>query len=96
MIKGKGEKPQRCKGRAYLVFGHFVHGQIFPSQIVPFYSQIFPQFQCKTVCEVPFLASWLKEQGIHVVNALVSACGLKAHENFRLHCGKNCLLQGCR
>ena len=70
------------------------HGQIIPSQIVPFYSQIFPQFQCKTVWEAPFLASWLKEQGIHVINALVSARGLKTHENFWLHCGKNCLSGG--
>jgi len=57
------------------------HGQIIPSQVVPFYSQIFPQFQCKTLCEAPYLASWLKEQGIHMINALVSAHCLKTHEN---------------
>lgn len=26
------------------------HGQIIPSHILPFYSQVVPQFQCKTQC----------------------------------------------
>lgn len=49
-----------------------------------FFSKIVPQFQCKTLCELKraFLASWLKERGIHISDSLVSArgSGLKIRE----------------
>ena len=43
------------------------HGQIVSSRIVPFYSQIVPQFQCKSRCEAHFF--WplaLKNEGYTV------------------------------
>ena len=53
-------------------------GQIVPSQIVLFCSQIVPQFQCRTRRDAPFfLASKLKQQGIHVSNFLVLLVALR-------------------
>ena len=50
----------------------------FHGQIVPFYSQIVPQFQCRTRCEALFLlACKLKERGIHISNFLVLLVALK-------------------
>ena len=50
----------------------------FHGQIVPFYNQIVPQFQCRTRCEAPFLlACKLKERGKHISNFLVLLVALK-------------------
>lgn len=54
----------------------------FQARLLHFIVRSFHSFSIKTVFEVLFLASWLKEQGIHVINALVSTRGLKTHENF--------------
>ena len=47
------------------------HNQIFASQIVPFYSQIIPQFQCITLYEMHFFG-----------HLAVSAGGFKTYEMF--------------
>ena len=60
-------------------------GQIVPNQIDPFYSLIVSLFQCKLDVKRAFLASWLKQRGIHTSNALVSARNLKTREKFRLY-----------
>ena len=61
------------------------HGQILPNQIDPFYSQIVPLLRCKLDVKRAFLASWLKQRGIHMSNALVSARRLKTREKVRLY-----------
>ena len=58
---------------------------LFHGQIVPFYSLIVPLFQCKLDVKCAFLASWLKQRGIHMSNALVSARKLTNREKFRLY-----------
>ena len=44
----------------------------------------FHSFSVKLYVKRAFLASWLQELGIHMSNTLVSACGLKTCEKFRL------------
>ena len=65
-----------CTGvndRHYRFTVSLFHGQIVPNQIDPFYSQIVPLFQCKLYVRRAFLASWLKQRGIHMSKALASA-----------------------
>ena len=61
------------------------HGQILPNQIDPFYSQIVPLFRFKLDVKRAFLASWLKQRGKLMSNALVSARGLMSREKVRLY-----------
>ena len=42
----------------------------------------FSRFSVKLYMKLAFLASWLKELGVHMSNILVSACGLKTCEKF--------------
>lgn len=57
-----------------LVSCHMFHGQIIPSHIVPFYSHIVSQFQCKTQCGARLF--WVLSSK-NEVYTLVSACGFK-------------------
>ena len=58
---------------------HMFYGQIIPSHIVPFYSHIVSQFQCKTQCGARLF--WVLSSK-NEVYTLVSACGFKARERF--------------
>ena len=52
----------------------------------------FSSFSVKLYMKWAFLASWLKELGVHMSNILVSACGLRTCEKFWLYCGMRWLL----
>ena len=54
--------------------------------------RLFHSFGVKLCVKCAFLASWLKELGIHMSNTLFSACGLKTCEKFWLYCGMMWLL----
>ena len=54
----------------------------FHGQIIPSYSRSFHSFNVKLYVKCAFLASLLKELGIHMSNTLVSACALKTCEKF--------------
>ena len=72
---------------------------IYPDQIVGlrslrsmfrllhFIVRSFHSFSLKLDVIRAFLASWLKERGVHTSNALDSARGSKTREKFWLHCG---------
>ena len=55
--------------------------------LLHFIVRSFHSFSLKLDVIRAFLASWLKERGIHTSNALDSARGSKTREKFWLHCG---------
>ena len=72
-----------CEGPCRWFMVTLFHGQIIPSHIVSFYSQIVPQFQCKTQCGACLF--WVLSSKYELYT-LVSACGFKAREKFWQYC----------
>ena len=55
-------------------------------RLLHFIVRSFHRFSLKLDVIRAFLASWLKERGVHTSNALDSARGSKTREKFWLHC----------